>query len=101
VSCYQIIEFSSQGKLPAGCKGLRYITPVNESELIIRLIARHRRILAPKDAEVVVTAILGATAAGLVKGRRIGIRGFGAFQITRRPARTGSTGVAGPQTRRR
>jgi integration host factor subunit beta len=37
----------------------------------------------------VVTAILDAMTSSLVRGQRIEIRGFGAFRITYRPARTG------------
>lgn len=59
---------------------------MTRSELIQRLSERHPQLLH-KDAEVSVTAILGALHDALVQGRRIEIRGFGSFSLTYRPPR--------------
>lgn len=59
---------------------------MTRSELIQRLSERHPQLLH-KDAEVSVTAILGALHDPLIQGRRIEIRGFGSFSLAYRPPR--------------
>jgi integration host factor subunit beta len=71
---------------------------MTKSDLIGRL-AEHYPQLVAKDAELVVSAILEAMAASLVKSERIEFRGFGSFTINHRPPRTGrnpKTGVKVP-----
>ena len=61
---------------------------MTKSDLIAKLAARYPHLVF-KDAEATVAAILEAMISTLVAGQRIEIRGFGAFSINHRPARTG------------
>lgn len=45
--------------------------------------------LTAKDAEASVSTILDAVIETLVQGRRVEVRGFGAFALNYRPPRTG------------
>jgi len=67
---------------------------ITKSELIARLATKYPQ-LAPRDAEFAVRALLDALAQSLVEGRRIEIRGFGSFSITRRPPRVGRNPKSG------
>jgi len=61
---------------------------MTKSELALRLadIAPH---LTLRDAEMVVDTIFGEIATALSRGDRVELRGFGAFSVKERPARTG------------
>ncbi len=68
------------------------------SELVTRL-ARANPYLTRAEAERVVAAVLGAIVAALESGRRVELRGFGAFSVRDREARVGRnprTGTAVP-----
>ena len=69
-----------------------------KSELILR-IAEQNPHLYERDVEAVVNAILGRISDALVAGDRVELRGFGAFTVKVREARTGrnpKTGEAVP-----
>lgn len=57
------------------------------SQLVARLAAESR--LSRADAERVVSAILDEVGRALAAGRRVELRGFGAFSVRSRPARPG------------
>ena len=59
-----------------------------KSELVQRLAAAHPH-LYQRDVENIVNAILDEIAGGLAEGNRVELRGFGAFSVKHRPARTG------------
>lgn len=59
-----------------------------KSELIGRLAEEHPD-LTHADAERVVNRVLDEIAGALERGERVELRGFGAFSVRRRPARTG------------
>ena len=59
-----------------------------KSELIQRLAERNPHLLQ-RDAERIVATILEEIIAALAHGERVELRGFGAFSIKRRAARTG------------
>lgn len=61
---------------------------MTKSELIERLIAKSPQFLL-KDTEIAVKIVLDAMAQSLVEGERAEIRGFGSFDLTYRPTRTG------------
>jgi integration host factor subunit beta len=61
---------------------------MTRSELV-DLLAERSRQLTRRDAEAVVTIVLGAMGDALARGNRVEIRGFGSFAINRRPARIG------------
>ena len=68
-----------------------------KSELVQR-IAEHNPHLFQRDVENIVNAILDEIIAALARGDRVELRGFGAFSVKNRPARTGRnprTGDAG------
>jgi integration host factor subunit beta len=71
---------------------------VTRSELIARIAARTPT-LSPKDAEVSVQLILGSIADALAGGGRVEIRGFGSFELIRRPSRTCRNPRTGEQVR--
>lgn len=58
-----------------------------KSELIIRLAELNPH-LFQRDIERIVTTIFDEISAALARGQRVELRGFGAFSIKRRPART-------------
>ena len=45
--------------------------------------------LYQRDVEKIVNAILGEIIAAMARGDRVELRGFGAFSVRQRPARTG------------
>jgi integration host factor subunit beta len=69
---------------------------MTKSELIMRLAERNPH-LYQRDVERIVTTIFDRITAALAEGQRVELRGFGAFSVKRRDARTGRnprTGVA-------
>ena len=69
-----------------------------KSELVQRMAARNPH-LYQRDIENIIDAILGEIADALARGERVELRGFGAFTVKRREARTGRnprTGEAVP-----
>lgn len=67
---------------------------MTKSELIARLAERYPQLVS-KDAEFAVKTILDAMATTLAEGRRIEIRGFGSFALSRRPPRLGRNPKSG------
>ena len=59
-----------------------------KSELIERIATRNPH-LFQRDVEHIVNAILEEVVAALARGDRVELRGFGAFSVKNRPARTG------------
>src|SRR5271157_5426730 len=71
---------------------------MTKSELVQKLAEANPH-LYQRDVEVIVTAIFDEIAAALARGDRVELRGFGAFSVKRRDARTGRnprTGEAVP-----
>lgn len=67
---------------------------MTKSELISQLAERFPQ-LGAKDADFAVKVMLDALAAGLVRGDRIEIRGFGSFALNYRPPRIGRNPKSG------
>lgn len=61
---------------------------MTKSELIARLATRFPQLVV-KDADFAVRMILDAMTAALERGDRIETRGFGSFEIRRKPPRIG------------
>ena len=61
---------------------------MTKSELIMRLAERNPH-LFHRDVERIVTTIFDEITEALARGDRVELRGFGAFSVKRRPARTG------------
>jgi integration host factor subunit beta len=61
---------------------------MNKSELILRLAKRHPH-LYRSDVERIVDTIFDEITAALASGDRVELRGFGAFTVKKRGARTG------------
>ena len=59
-----------------------------KSELVQRIAAQNPH-LYQRDVENIVNAILGEIISALSRGDRVELRGFGAFSVKHRPARTG------------
>ena len=59
-----------------------------KSELILRLAERNPH-LYQRDIERIVSTIFDEVSAALARGDRVELRGFGAFSVKQRPARTG------------
>jgi len=59
-----------------------------KSELVQRIAAQNPH-LYQRDVENIVNAILGEITSAMAAGDRVELRGFGAFSVKRRPARTG------------
>ena len=59
-----------------------------KSELV-QIIANRNPHLFLRDVENIVNAILGEVIAAMARGDRVELRGFGAFSVKNRPARTG------------
>jgi integration host factor subunit beta len=70
--------------------------PVIKSELVQRMAARNPH-LYQRDVENIVDAILDEITAGLARGERVELRGFGAFSTKQRSARTGRNPRTGDQ----
>ncbi|MHA1547737.1 MAG: integration host factor subunit beta [Alphaproteobacteria bacterium] len=56
---------------------------------LVRQIADRNPHLYQRDVEHIVNAILDEIGAALARGDRVELRGFGAFSVKNRPARTG------------
>jgi integration host factor subunit beta len=69
---------------------------VIKSELIERVAARNPH-LYQRDVEHIVNAILEEIVTALARGDRVELRGFGAFSVKNRPARTGRNPRTGEQ----
>lgn len=67
-----------------------------KSELIQRITERNPH-LYQRDVENVVAAILDTVTEALARGDRVELRGFGAFSVKDRPARTGRNPRTGEQ----
>ena len=67
-----------------------------KSELVLR-IAEQNPHLYQRDVETLVKAILDTIAEALSRGDRVELRGFGAFSVKNRPARTGRNPRTGEQ----
>jgi integration host factor subunit beta len=61
---------------------------MTKSELILRLAELNPH-LYQRDVERIVSAIFDEIANALARGHRVELRGFGAFSVKRRAARTG------------
>lgn len=61
---------------------------MTKSELILRLSERNPH-LFQRDIERIVNAIFESITLALAKGQRVELRGFGAFSVKKRDARTG------------
>ena len=59
-----------------------------KSELVQRISSANPH-LYQRDVENIVNAILNEITAALARGDRVELRGFGAFSVKHRPARTG------------
>ena len=70
--------------------------PLIKSELVQRMAARNPH-LYQRDVENIVDAILDEITAGLARGERVELRGFGAFSTKQRSARTGRNPRTGDQ----
>lgn len=62
--------------------------PMTKSELIMRLAELNPH-LYQRDVEKIVTTIFDEITEALARGDRVELRGFGAFSVKRRDARTG------------
>ena len=60
-----------------------------KSELVQRISEQNPH-LYQRDVENIVNAILGEIIAAMARGDRVELRGFGAFSVKQRPARTGA-----------
>ena len=59
-----------------------------KSELVARIAAQNPH-LYQRDIENIVNTILGTVVDAMKNGDRVELRGFGAFSVKNRPARTG------------
>ena len=59
-----------------------------KSELVQRIASQNPH-LYQRDVENIVNAILGEIISAMAAGDRVELRGFGAFSVKHRPARTG------------
>ena len=59
-----------------------------KSELVQRIASQNPH-LYQRDVENIVNAILNEIVAAMARGDRVELRGFGAFSVKNRPARTG------------
>ncbi|MDR3524691.1 MAG: integration host factor subunit beta [Acetobacteraceae bacterium] len=69
---------------------------MTKSELIAELSAANPHLLA-RDVETIVATIFDEISAALTRGERVELRGFGAFTIKKRDARTGRNPRTGAQ----
>ncbi|MBE7210636.1 MAG: integration host factor subunit beta [Gluconacetobacter diazotrophicus] len=61
---------------------------MTRSELIAGLAAANPH-LQPRDVELIVSTVFEEVSAALSRGERVELRGFGAFTVKQRDARTG------------
>jgi integration host factor subunit beta len=64
---------------------------------VVQRIARQNPHLYQRDVENIVNSILNMITAVLARGDRVELRGFGAFSVKDRPARTGLNPRTGAQ----
>ena len=88
------------GALATSCGRVTSAGPsaVTKSELIAELATANPH-LRSRDVELIVATIFDEITAALARGDRVELRGFGAFTVKRRDARTGRnprTGAAVP-----
>jgi integration host factor subunit beta len=69
---------------------------LTRSELIADLADANRH-MNQADIELLVEAVFGQIAAALARGQRVELRGFGAFSVKRREARTGRNPKTGEE----
>jgi len=69
-------------------KALGSVGAMTKSELILRLAELNPH-LYQRDVERIVTTVFDEITAALARGHRVELRGFGAFSVKRRGARTG------------
>ncbi len=67
-----------------------------KSELIQRIASRNSH-LYQRDVETIVGTILDEITSALARGDRVELRGFGAFSVKKRDARTGRNPRTGEQ----
>jgi integration host factor subunit beta len=67
-----------------------------KSELVQKIAERNPH-LYQRDVENIVNAILDEVVNALARGDRVELRGFGAFSVKNRPARTGRNPRTGTQ----
>ena len=67
-----------------------------KSELVQKIAERNPH-LYQRDVENIVNAILDEVVSALSRGDRVELRGFGAFSVKNRPARTGRNPRTGTQ----
>jgi integration host factor subunit beta len=75
------------GNFPEGTAGKRQRTMI-KSELVQRIATQNPH-LYQRDIENIINAILDEVVGALGRGDRVELRGFGAFSVKNRPARTG------------
>ena len=75
-----VTRFTLRGRDPA------HNRPMTRAELIEALARKHAE-LDPGDVKLAVAVILDGLSGSLADGRRIELRGFGSFNVTRRSAR--------------
>ncbi len=74
--------------LPLGSFACKQGTQMIKSELVQKLAEQNPH-LFQRDIERIVATIFGEIAKALAHGDRVELRGFGAFSVKSRPARTG------------
>jgi integration host factor subunit beta len=67
-----------------------------KSELVQRISAGNSH-LYRRDVEKIINAVLNEIVSALARGDRVELRGFGAFSVRERPARTGRNPRSGAQ----
>ena len=67
-----------------------------KSELIEKIAAENPH-LFQRDVEIIVNVIFDEIITSLARGERVELRGFGAFSVKRRPARSGRNPRTGDQ----
>ena len=72
------------------------IKNMTKSELIIRLHERNPHLLL-RDVDRIVTTMFDEITAAMARGGRVELRGFGAFSVRHREARTGRNPRTGDQ----
>jgi integration host factor subunit beta len=75
-------------------KTYKRATTMVKSELVLRL-AESKPHLSKSDIEMIVDVIFGKIAAGLSRGERVELRGFGAFTVKRIRAHMGRNPATG------
>jgi integration host factor subunit beta len=71
-----------------------------KSDLVTKIAGQNPH-LYQRDVENIVNAILNEITAALARGDRVELRGFGAFSVKNRPARTGRNRAPASMSRSR